>query len=88
MHPFDNGIGFEKDPPIRQAQVQHGAVVAGAGNHRFIGRQGTGQPLDQFKFVHGTDRRLQGELRMKIEKFTALKIACVMIGARSVSLRS
>jgi hypothetical protein len=31
--------------------------------------------LDQFKFVHGTDRGLQGALRMKIEKFTALKIA-------------
>ena len=52
MDSFDEGVGFEEEQFVRQAKVEHGAIITGAGHDVFVGRKGTGEFFDQFKFVH------------------------------------
>ena len=52
MNAFHDGVGFEQKQLVRQAEVQHGAIVARAGHNRLIDGQRFRQPGDEFKFIH------------------------------------
>ena len=53
MNSLDDGVGLEQEQAVRQAEIQHGAVVSGPDHDRFIGRQRVREAGDQFKLVHG-----------------------------------
>ena len=51
MHAFDDGVGLEQKQFFRQAEIEHGAVVARAGHDGFIRGQRFRERGDEFEFV-------------------------------------
>ena len=89
MDTFDNSVRFEQQQFIRQAEIQHGAIVPAAGDHGFIGRQRARQFFDEFKFVHNQANNLfLLEVKRATEIALALKRPCTAKQARRLPVYS
>ena len=87
MNAFDHRIGFEQQPFVRHAQIQHGAIIARAGHDIWVRRQRFGQARDEFKFVHfgGTEKFCAKKSKTR---FAALNRLCAAMGASRLSVFS
>ena len=49
---FDDGVGLEERLRVGRAELQHGAIVARAGDDKVVGRQQRRQASDEVEFGH------------------------------------
>ena len=85
MDALDHRIGLEQQQPVGHAGIQHGAIVAGAHDHRGIGRQRAGQAVDQLELVHTPPICCNDQ---QLAKFSALNSAWAVMGASRLFVRS
>ena len=84
MNALHYRIGLEQQQAVGQPDVQHGAIVTGADDHRGVGRQRAGEAADQLEFVH----RPQRSWSRRRPKFSALNSAWAVMGASRLLVRS
>ena len=53
VNALDHGVGLEEHEVVRQAKVQHRAIVPRAGHHGIVGGQRGLEALDEIEFLHG-----------------------------------
>src|SRR5438270_9886524 len=57
MNSLDDRVCFEEEVTVRDAKVEHSAVIAGSDENAFVSGKLFGQCLDEFEFVHGSRTR-------------------------------
>ena len=88
MNAFHHRIGLEEKPAVRQAKIEHCAIIPGPNDDRFIGRQRSGQPGNQFQFIHSCGRQLtDGQAADQPEKVRRVKQAVGQDGRQDIIRR-